>query len=441
MLFRMDRRSFLKKASLFTAMNIFCVENIFAKNIGTFDSAELAFKALGISLKDGNYFAGMGDPHFHVERTHYNDLFNQVADELKTYSPAPAFLAMLGDLISNGNKCAGDVSKNHNMAIKELELLKAGINRLKPIEPKFVLGNHDTIEPKDFDNVLYKKYMPELKSYYSFDFAGVHFITLNGLHCAMLDDAQLEWLKGDIAKLKGQDIVIFIHQPVGSVSSEYKAGLVIRDIVNSYKGDVKIIAGHTHKNAQMTLHTPSGKTASQFVLEAPRKNKAPVYWLFAVRNNKIAGCVFRNKDAKFEAYSFDGKKRDWLEPFEKQNYKAVFSPLSPEYEERKVEGWFNPSKCIYYYYFLKHLEVGIDLSKVGKYSKLALLGSRLRGKKAKTKFRFSSDGENWTELEPTKENNFYYEFDLPESLKNKKKIYVDLWTGHVASNFSCIAVK
>lgn len=57
----MDRRSFLKKASLFTAMNIFCVENIFAKNIGTFDSAELAFKALGISLKDGNYFAGMGD--------------------------------------------------------------------------------------------------------------------------------------------------------------------------------------------------------------------------------------------------------------------------------------------------------------------------------------------------------------------------------------------
>ena len=439
----MDRRSFIKKASLFTAMNIFCVENIFAKNIGTFDSAELAFNAMGISLKDGNYFAGMGDPHFNIERTrtHYNDLFNQVADELKTYSPAPAFLAMLGDLISNGNKCAGDVSKNHNMAIKELELLKAGIDRLKPIEPKLVFGNHDTIEPKDFDNVLYKKYMPELKSYYSFDFAGVHFITLNGLHCAMLDDAQLKWLKDDIAKLKGQDIVIFIHQPVGSVSSEYKAGLVIRDIVNSYKGDVKIIAGHTHTNAQMTLHTPSGKTASQFVLEAPRKNKAPVYWLFAVRDGKIAGAVFRNKDAKFEAYSFDGKKRDWLEPFEKQNYKAVFSPLSSEYEERKVEGWFNPSKCIYYYYFLKHLEVGVDLSKVGEYSKLTLLGSRLRGEKAKTKFRLSLDGENWTDFEPTKEDNFYYEFDLTENFRNKKKLYVDLWTGHVGANFTCVAVK
>lgn len=437
----MDRRSFLKRASLFTAMNIFCVNNIFAENVGTFDSAELAFKALKMSLKDGNYFAGMGDPHFHIERTWYNDLFRQVADELKTYSPAPAFLVMLGDLISNGNKCAGDVSKNHNMAIKELELLKDGINYLKPIEPKFVLGNHDTISPEDFDNVLYKKYMPELQSYYSFDFAGVHFITLNGLHCGMLDDAQLKWVKGDIAKLNGQDVVIFIHQPLGSVASEYKSGLAIRDIVDSYKGDIKIISGHTHTNAQMTLNTPSGKSASQFVLEAPRKNKAPVYWLFAVRNNKIAGCVFRNKDAKFEAYSFDGVKRDWLEPFENQDYKAVFSPLSAEYEERKVEGWFNPSKCIYYYYFLKHIEFGVDLSKVGEYSKLTLLGSRLRGEKAKTKFALSSDGENWIQLEPTKENNFYYEFDLPENLKNKKKIYVDLWTGHIGANFSCVAVK
>lgn len=422
-------------------MNIFFVENIFAKNVGTFDNAEDAFKSLGISLKDGDYFAAMGDPHFNVERTWYNDLFNQVADELKTYSPAPAFLAMLGDLISNGNKCFGDVSKNHTMAIKEFEILKQGIERLKPIEPKLVLGNHDTISPTDFDNVLYKQYMPELKRYYSFDFAGVHFIVLNGLHCGMLDDTQSTWLKDDIAKLSGQDVVILIHQPLGSVASEFKAGLEVRDIVDSYKGNVKVLCGHTHSNSQATLTTPKGNKATQFVLEAPRKNKAPVYWLFAIRNKKLAGGVFRNKDGKFEAYNFSCVNRDWNKPFEKENMKAVYSPLSSEYEERKVEGWFNPSKCVYYYYFLKHLEFAIDLSKVGNYSKLTLLGSRLRGKKAKTAFKFSLDGENWTELEPTKENNFYYEFDLTENFRNKKKLYVDLWTGHVGANFSCVGIK
>ena len=422
-------------------MNIFCVENLFAKSNGIYDSAEMAFKALGIALKDGNYFAAMGDPHFHVERPWYNDLFDQLVDELKTYSPAPAFLAMMGDLISNGNKCAGDVCKNHSMAIKEFDLLKKGLERLKPIEPKLVLGNHDTISPTDFDNVLYKQYMPDVKTYYSFDFAGAHFIVLNGLHCGILDEAQSKWLKDDIAKLSGQDIVIFIHQPIGSVASEYKAGLEVRDIVDSYKGNVKILSGHTHKNSQMTLVSPNGNRATQFVLEAPRKNKAPVYWLFAVRDGKIAGAVFRNKDAKFEAYSFDGSDKKWNAPFENQGYKAVFSPLSPEYEERKVEGWFNQSKCIYYYYFLKHLEFGVDLSKVGEYSKLTLLGSRLRGEKAKTKFRLSLDGENWTDFEPTKEDNFYYEFDLTVNFRNKKKLYVDLWTGHVGANFTCVAVK
>ncbi len=436
----MNRRDFIKDASFIAGAFFLGFNELFAAKRGEFASASEAFKSLGVDISSTPFFAAMGDPHFHADSDSNTVLFKQIADELKSLSERPAFLAMLGDLISNGTACFGDVSKNHKRAEREIEILKECVEYLKPIDAKLVLGNHDTVSPTDFENEVYKKCMPEFKSYYDFKFGGSTFIVLNGGHAMMLDKPQRDWLKAKISKLKkNTPLVVLVHQPFGSIATEYAASKDLRDILESYSGDVKIICGHIHSNAQVSLKTPSGKVVPQFTLEAPRKFKAPVYWLFAMKDGKISSAVFRNNKGKFEAYDFNCKPRDWQKPFESENVKAAFSPLSPEFEEVRVKGWFNGSKCIYFYFYLKEIEFALDLSKVGKYSRLILLASRLKGKKGETKFALSSDGKNWAEVKPIREKSPYIEFEVPENLR-RKKLYVSISTGNVEANFGGIAV-
>ncbi len=436
----MNRRDFIKDASLVAGAFFLGFNELIAAKRGEFLSVAEAFKSLKIDISSTPYFAAMGDPHFHATQDSNTILFKQISDELKSLSPRPAFLAMLGDLISNGTACFADIAKNNKNAEREIEILKECVEYLKPIEAKLVLGNHDTVSPTDFENEVYKKCMPDFKSYYDFNFAGTTFIVLNGGHTMMLDEAQGDWLKEKISKLdKNTPLVILIHQPLGTLATEYSASKDLRDILESYSGDVKIICGHIHSNAQVSLKTPNGKIIPQFTLEAPRKFKAPVYWLFAMKDGKIEGAVFRNSKGKFEAYDFNCKAKDWQKPFESQNVKASFTPLSPEFEEVRVKGWFNASKCIYFYFYLKEIEFAIDLSKIGTYSRLILLASRLNGKKGETKFALSSNGKKWVEVNPIKEKHPYIEFEVPENLR-VKKLYVSITASNVEANFGGVAV-
>lgn len=439
----MDRRNFLRNAALLASANLFSATGLFAKKVGEFGGLGEAFARLGFSpdAKGSWYFAAMGDPHLHAQNPENTALFKRIADELKTLKPAPKFLAMLGDLISNGNSCFGSISTNHNMAIREIEILRECVDYLKPIEPKLVLGNHDTVAPDDFDNVLYKKHMPELAPYYFFEEGGMAFVVLNGGHTTLFDENQKKWFLERLAKLGGKNLTVFVHQPAGRVNTEYEASGFLRDALDSYKGNARIICGHIHYNKQWLFETPSGKNILQFSLEAPRKNKAPVYWLFCVKGGDICGAVFRNKDGKFEAFDFKFKPQKWEMPFESRGVKAWFNAMSPEFREERLKGWFNGSKCLYFYYYLKHLEFSLDLSKVGDCSKLVLLASRLSGKRGKAKFAVSADGSSWAPIEPAKTEPPYFEFDLPENLRSAKRLYVSISTGDIEANFGGAGVK
>ena len=102
----MKRRNFIKSVGALGFLSLFA-QNAFAKKLGEFDTLDAALKSLGFNpdVSGNAYFAAVGDPHFNCEKDENTVLFKKISDELKSMKTAPAFLAMLGDIISNGTKC------------------------------------------------------------------------------------------------------------------------------------------------------------------------------------------------------------------------------------------------------------------------------------------------------------------------------------------------
>lgn len=89
--------------------------------------------------------------------------------------------------------------------------------------------------------------------YYSFDQAGWHFLTLDGVqpagpkregsHSAYLDEEQLDWLKRDLAAVpRGTPILIWSHVPIVSA-------LPLTNPRKPLTGNIAIEEGHVHADA------------------------------------------------------------------------------------------------------------------------------------------------------------------------------------------------
>jgi Icc protein len=97
----------------------------------------------------------------------------------------------------------------------------------------YTIGNHDVIginqkspvEPGDLEygKKLYEDYFGKL--YYSFDYKGWHFIVLDSIGIeyykifkAQFDEAQLDWLKADLAAVgPTRPVVVVTHVPIATV--------------------------------------------------------------------------------------------------------------------------------------------------------------------------------------------------------------------------------
>ena len=439
----MRRRTFL--GNVLTALGLcpFAARDAFAKKTGEFKTAFKAFSTAGFDplSKDNAYFAVVGDPHFNADSGENTALFKKIADELKSMNPQPAFCLLAGDLISNGNACFASVSKNHKKAFAEIGILRECIDYLKPVEAQLVLGNHDTAAPGDFENVIFKKAMPGLKPYRSFWLGKLFCIVLNGGHTALLGEEQREWLKSELSSAGKSETAIFIHQPMGNIATEYEASRDLREILDARDAETKIICGHIHINRLTVLETPNGKKIPQLAAEAPRHNRAPVYWLFCVSDGKIKNAVFRNKGGSFEVFDFNLPPEKWKVPFEGINAKAAFNPLSKDYCEISVKGWFNAAKCIYFYFYLKEIEFKLDLRSIEEYSQVVLLASNIFGNRADSKFEVSSDGKQWSNLKPLNVDKNYITLDLPIAVRNSKELFVKFSSGNVNASFGGVAVK
>ncbi|MFO1398909.1 MAG: metallophosphoesterase [Burkholderiales bacterium] len=112
-------------------------------------------------------------------------------------------------------------------------------------------GNHDYYTQ---DAAAYFDYFgaaagPDRRGWYSFDFAGWHFIALNSLTEVQPGSPQYEWLKADLARTRDTLCTIaYWHFPAFNSGADYGSVLSMRPMFEAlYDGGVEIVlSGHEH---------------------------------------------------------------------------------------------------------------------------------------------------------------------------------------------------
>lgn len=171
----------------------------------------------------------------------------------------PAFVLVLGDL-SYANGKHGVWDNWFNMIQPAAETI--------PFMP--TLGNHEFEKVKKakwgIDAYIARLSLPGNEAYYSFDYAGAHFISLNCLNVA--DKQQLEWLENDLKaaqKNKASWIISYLHYPPYSSSSSHGSDLNVRKILcplwEKYGVDM-VLTGHDH-DYERTFPLKNDKAASK----------------------------------------------------------------------------------------------------------------------------------------------------------------------------------
>ncbi|MHC4604996.1 MAG: metallophosphoesterase family protein, partial [Planctomycetota bacterium] len=126
-----------------------------------------------------------------------------------------------------------------------------------------VLGNHDedSISKEQFLTNVENTNINPVKSYYSFDFNGVHFVILDANYRAdgtdydrgnfdwtdaNVPDAELNWLKQDLVAAR-RGAIVFIHQLLDGTGSHFvKNAGEVRAILQSSGKVPAVFQGHQH---------------------------------------------------------------------------------------------------------------------------------------------------------------------------------------------------
>lgn len=190
--------------------------------------------------------------------------YQRVLEEIKSRSVD--FILNGGDYIDlntfDGKKIVADDLKIVDQYIKRIK----GIEKSIGLPMYYAIGNHDLYEYPPakpdhpfFGQGLFSEYfMPEGKSYYSFDTNGWHFISLSsqdvlrhGWFWQGLSDEQLEWLKSDLEHIDKQTpIVLMSHVPFPDMKTADKnsyvgMGETVYQIIKDH--NVKLaLFGHEH---------------------------------------------------------------------------------------------------------------------------------------------------------------------------------------------------
>ncbi|MEM9198470.1 MAG: metallophosphoesterase [Pseudomonadota bacterium] len=188
-----------------------------------------------------------------------------VREIIATIDPAPAFIAISGDLTDRGDAASYRLLRELLSGF-EMPLLLA-------------LGNHDSRAG------FYEAYLgtPNRQGYYDHDavVAGVHVITLDSSRPhtigGELDETQFDWLEARLAAHSGLPKVLMLHHPLsldGDLAAEWET-LRVTDTdrlaeMIAGRGVAAILSGHIHQDrVSMIGETPLIVTQGQHtVLDA-----------------------------------------------------------------------------------------------------------------------------------------------------------------------------
>jgi len=175
------------------------------------------------------------------------------ADDMNRLAPAPAFLAITGDLIAMTTRSPSTWPQ-----------AEAGFQRVNgKIVSRLTMPCHMIIGNNDCSPEAFHKVWPERPVHWSFDLQGVHFVGLHGYNTwkpensnhagILLDGAQLAWLARDVASAaKAQTLVLFTHETLCDPDC-HRIRKQLAPLLATFAGEVWNIAGHNHANAAHTV--------------------------------------------------------------------------------------------------------------------------------------------------------------------------------------------
>ena len=273
---------------------------------GLYGHAGAATADKAASAFEDFYFVQLSDVHWGYSGPANPDALNTLKKTIATVNALdvqPDFVIFTGDLTHTT-----DDPKERRKRMGEFKEIAAGL-KVKTV--RFIPGEHDA----SLDNGAAYKENFGLTNY-TFEHKGVHFIVLDNVSDAgaKLGDAQLDWLKEDLAKQsKNARIVVFTHRPLFDLAPRWdwatRDGEKAIALLTPYN-NVAVFYGHIHQEH----HQMTGKIAHHaaksliFPLPAPgsQEKRTPLPWDAAAPTK---GLGFREveaerKDAQYKLVEF-----------------------------------------------------------------------------------------------------------------------------------------
>jgi 3',5'-cyclic AMP phosphodiesterase CpdA len=208
-------------------------------------------KPLFVQISDTHIgFANDANPDVNATLTRAIDLVNGMTEQ-------PALIIHTGDI-------------THLSKPEEFDLAQQMFSKLRATELHTTPGEHDTADATVTEYFSRFGKASQNRGYYSFDHAGVHFVSLinvlqfkaGGL--ATLGAEQLAWVTADLkARSSSTPIVVFAHMPLWTIYEPWgwgtgDAGQLLEQLRRF--GSVTVLNGHIHQIVQkvegnMTFHT------------------------------------------------------------------------------------------------------------------------------------------------------------------------------------------
>ena len=240
----------------------------------------IAAEAAGGGTAPANelYFVQLSDTHWGFQGPANPDAANtlkKAVAAVNALEQQPEFIVFTGDLTHTTD----DPAERR----RRLAEFRTIVSDLKVKNVRFLAGEHDA----SLDNgAAFKEFFGP--TYYSFDHKGVHFVAVDNVSDpgAQIGDAQLEWLRADLAKQeKNAPIVVLTHRPLFDLAPKWdwatRDGDKAIEILMPYQ-NLTVFYGHIHQeNHHQTGHIAHHSAKSLiFPLPAPgsQDKRTPLAW-------------------------------------------------------------------------------------------------------------------------------------------------------------------
>ncbi len=226
------------------------------------------------AAEGGFSFVQLSDSHIGFAKPANPDAratFDAAIDKVLAMPGSPAFIVQTGDVTHTARPAEFDDA---------LEMIK----RAK-LDVHYAPGEHDITDAKTRDAWFERFGKGAGGAWYSFDHAGVHFVSLNNVvdlktnGLGSLGPEQLAWLAEDLKqRTNSTPIVVFCHIPLWMIAPEWGWGT--EDSAQALAllarfGSVTVLNGHIHQLMQKVEGNVTFHTARSSAFPQPAPGTAP----------------------------------------------------------------------------------------------------------------------------------------------------------------------